>query len=176
VPPKPTIPPFEQQNNGRNGATTSVPSLGPGKAPGASPWPWVILLGLTAAFGWLVVVPRLARRLATHRGTPEDRVSAAWRRSCDILQLAGAPPVAGMTPAEYAREAELSTGVDRRVSGEIARHVIRAVYSPAALDPDAAHRCEQLQVEIHEMVRERLPLAQRIRERLDPREARWLHA
>jgi transglutaminase-like putative cysteine protease len=158
-----------------NPTATTLPLPGGTSAGSGSSLPWVLLGAAVALFAWLFVVPRLARRLAARRGTAGDRVSAAWQRSCDVLEMAGAPPIGGMTPNEYAREAELAVGVDRRVTGEVARHVVRAVYSAEPADDEVADRCEHLQVEIHGMVRDRLPVRQRIREHLDPREARWLH-
>jgi transglutaminase-like putative cysteine protease len=159
------------------GTTTPVAGLGgSGRGDaGGSVLAWVMVAIGVGVFAWLVVVPRLARRLAARRGSTDERVSAAWQRSCQLLEMAGAPPVGGMTPTEFADEAERSTGVDRRVTAEVAGYVVRAVYSPDPIEDRAAARCEHLQLEIHELVRARLPWRQRLREHLDPREARWLH-
>ncbi|CAN0469328.1 unnamed protein product, partial [Phaeothamnion confervicola] len=90
----------------------------------------LVLLGLVAAaIGWILFMPRIVRRTQQEGTTAADRVLAAWTYTVASVRLAGAPAVAGATPTEYARDVELATGVDRRMIGEIARHVTRAVYS-----------------------------------------------
>ncbi len=133
----------------------------------------LVVLGLVAgAVGWVLFMPRIVRRSQLVGNTAADRVLAAWQHTVASVRLAGAPAVAGATPVEYARDVELATGVDRRMIGEIARHVTRVVYSARPVDETAARRCEQLQQEIDELVRERIPWTTRLMSRIDPRIAR----
>ena len=128
---------------------------------------------IVLAIAWLVLVPRLAFRLAARRGSPAERISAAWVRCCG---RAAARRRAGARGAPLRVLPRGRAGDrDRPPARRRARpHVTRAVYSPLDVDPDAAHRSEQLELQIDEIVRSRLPWQQRLMERVDPREARWL--
>jgi hypothetical protein len=96
-------------------------------------------------------------------------VVTAWHRACHSLVLAGAPPVAGATPLEYADAAEVATGVDHRTLRELAVQVTRAVYAPAGVDDVVASRCETLEAEVDAMCRTRTPLMVRVQCLVDPR-------
>ncbi len=143
-----------------------------GSFDGGAAFLWVLLL--VAAIGaWALFMPRVARALG-RRGSrlPLDRVAAAWRRSCGVLRLVGAPAPGGATPLEYSRLVEQTTGVDRHMVGELARTVTLAVYSPSGVDEDAAVRSEQLEQQIDEICQPRMSLSMRVLARIDPRVAR----
>jgi hypothetical protein len=119
---------------------------------------------------WILLAPRLVSMFTDKGGrTTRDRVVGAWSRACYALSLAGAPPVGGSTPLEYADRAEVATGVDHVALHELAVHVTRAVYSSTGVNDHAAARSEALEAEVEEMCRTRTPIAMRARAMVDPR-------
>ncbi len=185
--PPPAPAPVPQQNGGDPEAATTLPGGGgPGgeggtttvaavSAAGGSPGPgsgvaWVVAGLIAALLVWMVAAPRVMRLLAhRHDHSQRDRVISAWQRTLATLSFAGAPPVAGATPLEYADQAERSTGVDHRALRELAVHVTRAVYSPRDIDEQAATRCELLSGEIDAICRNRTPTSVRLKALVDPR-------
>ena len=140
---------------------------------GVAPLAAIVLGAAALLLAWALLMPIALRRWAGGRPvTAQERVIATWKRTCGALRLAGAPPLAGATPMEYSIAAEQATGVDHRMTGEIARAVTRAVYSPDGVDDLAAGQCEVLHDQIEELCRDRLPLSTRMMARLDPRLAR----
>jgi hypothetical protein len=85
------------------------------------------------------------------------------------LAIAGAPPLEGQTPLEYAVDVERELGVDHRSLGELARYVTRAVYSPAGVGEPAAFRAAVLRTHLDEASQAMLPWWSRVRCRMDPR-------
>ncbi len=184
-PPSPASVPL--QNGGDPEASTTVPGGGrPGgegggttvavvSATGGRPGPgsgvgWVVAGLIAALLVWMVAAPRVMRSLVhRHDRSQRDRVISAWQRTLAALSFAGAPPVAGATPLEYADQAERATGVDHRALRELAVHVTRAVYSPRDIDEQAAARCELLSGEIDGLCRDRTPTSVRLKALVDPR-------
>ncbi|MCU1504266.1 MAG: hypothetical protein JWM12_3620, partial [Ilumatobacteraceae bacterium] len=152
--------------------TTVATSSGGGSFAANGVAMWVVVLVLLV-LAWATFMPRVARATRRRRAqAPEDRVAAAWRRSCGVLRLVGAPAPGGTTPLEYSRLVERATGVDRYVVDELAQTVTYATYSPTAVNESTAERSEQLEHEIDEVCQPRIPLSMRILARLDPRVAR----
>lgn len=155
---------------GQTTTTVTPVAAGGGGSSGPPPVWSLIALGGLLLVGWVVLMPRVVRRWARRSAhTPIERVVAAWRRTCDSLFLAGAPPQAGATPVEYARRVPDVTGVDVHTIGEMARNVTRAIYSPRGVDETIARRCEQLQEEIDATCREHTPWTVRLMAHFDPR-------
>jgi hypothetical protein len=152
-------------------ATTSIPTYRvPSRSSEFPVGTYTILAIVALLIGWIVAAPRLIARFGRRKiHNDTDRVVAAWHRSCNALMLAGAPPIGGETPLEYAVTAERSTGVDHRTIGELALRVTRAVYAEWPVTDSDAHRCERLSEEVSEMARDRLDWKLRMRLALDPR-------
>ncbi|MFT3854869.1 MAG: DUF3488 and transglutaminase-like domain-containing protein [Ilumatobacteraceae bacterium] len=157
-------------------STTSTLAPAIGAAGGTSDGtPWLVGVALVAAIAaWALWMPRLARSWGRHGRavTAADRVSAAWRRACGVLRVAGAPGAAGTTPMEYSRIVETEIGLDPRIVGELARNVTRAVYAPGGVDDMVAARSEQLEHQIDELCQPMIPWTTRVLARIDPRVAR----
>ncbi|MEO5898882.1 MAG: DUF3488 and transglutaminase-like domain-containing protein [Ilumatobacteraceae bacterium] len=136
--------------------------------------PALWILGVLALIGaWVWFMPRIVRAAARRRvHSPTDRVAAAWRRSCDVLRLVGAPATGGATPIEYSRVVEEQVGLGWHVFNELARTVTLAVYAPTGVDESTAQRSEMLELQIDEICQPRIPVPTRILARLDPRVAR----
>ncbi len=156
-----------------NGATTTTSAaggVGTGSSSTGSGVAWVVAVVAALLLLWVLVAPRVVRSLSRrHHRSERDRVISAWQRTLGALSLAGAPPVGGSTPLQYADAAEGATGVDHRALRELAVHVTRAVYSPRDIDGRAAERCELLSGEIDAICRDRTPTSVRIRAMVDPR-------
>ncbi len=150
----------------RAGGAISSPSGG----SGSSLVPMLLLGGVVLLVLWILLAPRLFAMFA-HGGarTARDRVVTSWARACRMLSMAGAPPVGGATPMEYANQVDATTGVDTATVRELAVQVTRAVYSPVGVDDRIAERCETLEAEVDAMCRTRIPFALRIRSLIDPR-------
>jgi len=163
--------PREGPGDGGSSPTTTTPPLPrPDRSTNLPMGTYTVLFLVALLIAWIVAAPRLIARFGrrkVHNDT--DRVVAAWHRSCNALMLAGAPPIAGETPLEYAVTAERSTGVDHRTIGELALRVTRAVYAEWPVTDSDAHRCERLSEEVTEMARDRLTWKLRLRLALDPR-------
>jgi transglutaminase-like putative cysteine protease len=161
-----------QGRPGGPGASTTVPVIaaGSGGGKGSSTVPLLLFGLIVLGVIWVLLAPRVIAALARrgHRN-PRDRVVTAWHRACHSLSMAGAPPMSGATPLEYADVAELATGVDHRTLRELAVQVTRAVYAPAGVDDVVATRCETLESEVDAMCRTRTPLSLRLRAMVDPR-------
>ena len=156
---------------GGGSTTTTTPVAASGGGGGGGGVVALVLLAIVVLGTlWVLLAPRAIAAL-TRRGhrNPRDRVVTAWHRACHSLVLAGAPPVAGATPLEYADAAEVATGVDHRTLRELAVQVTRAVYAPAGVDDVVASRCETLEAEVDAMCRTRTPLAVRMQCLVDPR-------
>jgi hypothetical protein len=130
--------------------------------------PW-IFLGIVAVGLWLVAMPRVVRRFTRRGHTPAEQVVQAWHGTVGALLLAGAPPLAGSTPIEYALRVERELGVDHRTISELARFVTRAIYSPAGVGEPAALRAAILRTQLEETAREMTPWHIRLIARFDPR-------
>jgi transglutaminase-like putative cysteine protease len=155
--------------SGSTTTTTRVGASGSGGSGGGTVA--LVLFGAVVLLAlWVLLAPRAiaAFNRRGHRN-PRDRVVIAWHRACHSLVLAGAPPVAGATPLEYADTAEVATGVDHRTLRELAVQVTRAVYAPVGVDDVVATRCETLEAEVDAMCRTRTPLIVRLRCMVDPR-------
>ncbi|MBP9052854.1 MAG: transglutaminase domain-containing protein [Ilumatobacteraceae bacterium] len=157
---------------GSTGVTTTAVagSVGGGSTSSGSGLPWVVAGLITALLAWMLIAPRIIRSVGRrHQHSARERVIGAWQRTLGTLSLAGAPPVAGETPLEYAATAERATGADHRALRELAVHVTRAVYSTRDIDEQAATRCELLSSEIDSVCRDRTPTSVRLRALVDPR-------
>jgi hypothetical protein len=132
--------------------------------------PLVLLGGVVLLVLWILLAPRVIAVLQRPRSrTPRDRVIGAWQRACHVMNVAGAPPVGGATPIEYARAAEAAVGVSHVTVRELAVQVTRAVYSPAQFDEQVAERCETLEDDIDAFCRTITPWRLRLRALVDPR-------
>ena len=152
------------------GSTTLPPVSNSGGSSDSSIIPFVLLGGVVLLVLWILLAPRVIAALQRPRSrAPRDRVIAAWQRACHVMNVAGAPPVGGATPIEYARTAEASVGVSHVTVRELAVQVTRAVYSPAAFDETAAARCETLEDDIDAFCRTITPWRLRLRALVDPR-------
>ncbi len=177
-----------QRNPGDPEAATTVPGARPGGAGGATTTTIfgagsvrgsssggssvsLVIAGLAAAMlAWVVVAPRVVRAMSRrHSSSPRERVISAWQQTLGALSFAGAPPIGGETPLEYAAVAEFATGADHRALREMAVHVTRAVYSRREIDDQTAARCELLAGEVANVCRERTPTPLRLKALFDPR-------
>jgi transglutaminase-like putative cysteine protease len=153
-----------------NGTTTTA---APATAGGNSGSGWVPLALFVLVIGgvlWVLLAPRAIAALARRRAnTPRDRVIVAWHRACAALTLAGAPPVGGATPLEFAQRAEEAVGVSHHSIRELAVQVTRAVYSSAGFGEATAARCETLVDEIDARCRTITPWPLRLKALVDPR-------
>ena len=156
---------------GPNGGSTTLPPVSAGGGgSGSSVIPLVLLGGVVLLVLWILLAPRVIAVLQRPRSrTPRDRVIGAWQRACHVMTVAGAPPVGGATPIEYARAAEAAVGVSHVTVRELAVQVTRAVYSPAQFDEQAAERCETLEDDIDAFCRTITPWRLRLRALVDPR-------
>ena len=153
-----------------NVAVSTVAPAGSGGSSGSETVAVWVVLAILAIGAWVVLMPRAMRAWARRRRpAPDERIAAAWRRSCTMLRLAGSPTVGGATPLEYAGLAAARTGVDAQIVRELARAVTRSAYSPTAADDRVADRSEQLTAQISDMCRARLPLTTRAMAHVDPR-------
>jgi transglutaminase-like putative cysteine protease len=150
--------------------TLVAPSIAGGGGSGGSTMALLLFGAVVALALWVLLAPRvIALFIRRRHRDPRDRVVTAWYRACHSLTMAGAPPVAGATPLEYADTAEVATGVDHRTLRELAVQVTRAVYAPAGVDYFVATRCETLEAEVDAMCRTRTPMMMRARSMVDPR-------
>jgi transglutaminase-like putative cysteine protease len=155
------------------GERTTVPvRKGAGRAGGiGSSVMALVLIGLLLLVVlWMLLAPRVVAALARRRAhSAPERVVAAWHRTCNALSLAGAPPVGGATPLEYAATAERAAGLPEQSVRELARQVTRVVYSPLGVGEADAAACESLEHDLDSMCRARTPLSLRLQALLDPR-------
>jgi len=138
-------------------ASSTVPAADGGSIS-SGPFLWVLgALALIGAWAWFM--PRIVRAAARRRvHSPPDRVAAAWRRSCGVLRLVGAPAAGGTTPIEYSRIVEEQVGIGWHVFNELARTVTLAVYAPTGVDESTAQRSEMLEQQIDEICQPRFPV------------------
>ena len=126
--------------------------------------------GLVLGGTWTVLMPLVVGAVAAaRRRTPAARVAALWRRARLELADAGAPTSPALTPAQFAREAEITTGVDHRSLRDLAHLVTAATYGPADVTPEAADRVARITADLRAMARPGVPVRTRWRNRLDPR-------
>ena len=161
------------KGNGGNGGGTTTTSVvaAIGGADSGSSSPALVIIGvLLLLVLYVLLAPRVviawARR--THHA-PDQRVITAWYRVCHSLSLAGAPPVGGATPHEYAITASDATGVDRSMLLELADQVTSAIYAPVPVTDLRARRCEVIARSVDTLCRTRTPWAARARALVDPR-------
>ncbi|MFM2077194.1 MAG: hypothetical protein RJA49_1084, partial [Actinomycetota bacterium] len=165
-----TLPGGGRPSGGAGGSTTSVPRLSSGGSSGSSAMPLFLLTLVIGLVLWVLLAPRAIAAMQRGRSrTPRDRVILAWRRACNSLSMAGAPPIAGSTPLEYALTVEESVGVSHHTIRELAVQVTRAVYSPATFGEALAVRCETLEAEVNARCRSITPWSLRLRGLVDPR-------
>jgi transglutaminase-like putative cysteine protease len=153
------------------GPATTAPTGGggdDGPTGGIEVGSW-ILLALLAAAAWVVLMPRLVRRVTPRSSDRATQVIDAWHGAVSALMIAGAPSPGGSTPLEYARLVERELGIDGRPLAELGRFVSRAVYSPAAVAEPTAMRAAVLRTQIVEASDERLGWGLRLWCRVDPR-------
>lgn len=150
--------------------TTAAPATGSGGTSGSSLVALLLLGSIAALVLWILMAPRIIAAM-NRRGprTPRDRVILSWHRACASLALAGAPPVGGATPLEYAVTVEESVGVSHHTIRELAVQVTRAVYSSAGFGEALAVRCETLVAEIDQRCRTITPWSLRLKAMVDPR-------
>jgi len=156
---------------GPNAGGTTLPPVSTGNRDnGGSVVPLVILGGLVLLVLWILLAPRVIAVLQRPRSrAPRERVIGAWQRACNVMNVAGAPPVGGETPIEYAHTVESVVGVSHVTVRELAVQVTRAVYSPAQFDEHIAERCETLEQDIDAFCRTITPWRLRLRGLVDPR-------
>jgi transglutaminase-like putative cysteine protease len=155
---------------GATTTTTQVPVKATGSGPNGSFVPLVVFGLILVIVLWVLTAPRLFGAWHARRGrTARDRTVAAWYRACHLLGMAGAPPVGGSTPLEYADLAVAATGVDQGILRELAVQVTRAVYAPGTVDDSVADQCERLEAEIDAMCKPRIPFGVRLQALVDPR-------
>lgn len=129
------------------------------------------IAGSAVALGaWILLMPFAVGLIArARRRTPAERVAALWQRARRDLADAGAPSSPALTPVQFAREAELTTGVDHRSLRDLARRVTTAVYAPGEVTHDDADRVARLADDLRAMARPGVPARTRWRNLLDPR-------
>ena len=156
---------------GAGGATTTtLHKVAGGGSRSFSAVPIVMFALIVLLALWVLLAPRFLRMVnRSHSRAARDRVASTWVRACNLLSLAGAPPIGGATPLEYASVARDATGVDEGILRELAVQVTRAVYSPKGVDEVVATQCERLEDEVDAMCKPRIPFALRVRALLDPR-------
>jgi len=168
-----------QGSSGRPGTSGEVttPDEAHNEMPLAAKVVIVVLAGgVLLAGAWMLLMPLAVSAVAaTRRRAPATRVAALWRRARLDLADAGAPTSAALTPTQFAREAELTTGVDHRSLREIARLVTAATYAPGEVTPEAADRVARIAADLRAMAHPGVPLRTRWRNRLDPR-AVWVRS
>jgi len=165
-----TVPGGGRPGEGGTTSTTLPPTANSQSDGGAPVLPLAVLGALALLALWIAAAPRaLAWWAARRRHATHERVVLSWRKACNALTLAGAPPPSGATPLEYADMSEQATGIDHRTIRELAVQVTRAVYSPSSVTEGAASRCETLGAEIDTMCRPRTPWSVRLRGAFDPR-------
>jgi transglutaminase-like putative cysteine protease len=158
-------------NGNGNGATTTTAPVVAATSGGGSSSAAVVIIGLLLALVlYILLAPRVVAAWARRtQRTPDQRVVTAWYRTCHSLSLAGAPPIGGATPHEYARSASVATGVDASMLRELADYVTTAIYAQADVSDLRARRCEVIARSIDSLCRTRTPWAARVRELVDPR-------
>lgn len=169
--PVPTTTP--RPETGRPGSSGEVTS--PAQARNEMPLVAKVIIGAIAGSlvlvgAWALLMPLLVA-LATRarRRSPAERVTALWERTRRDLADAGASSSPALTPAQFARDAELTTSVDHRSLRDISRMVTNAVYAPAEVTLADADRVARLADDLREMARAGTPTRTRCRNRLDPR-------
>lgn len=150
------------------GGTTVAPQSASSGEGGGGTAGW-ILLGIAVVAGWGIAMPTLVRRFTRAGATPSEQVIDAWHGTVGVLRLAGAPPLAGSTPVEYAHRVEAEMAVDHRSMLELARFVTRAIYAPEGVGEPAALRAAVLHTYIDGAVRDLMPWYRRAWTRIDPR-------
>jgi hypothetical protein len=155
---------------GTSTTTTQVPVKSTGSRPNGSFVPIVVFGLILLVVLWVLMAPRVVGAWHARRArTARDRTVAAWYRVCHLLDMAGAPPVGGSTPLEYADIAVATTGVDQGILRELAVQVTRAVYAPGTVDDSVADQCERLEAEIDAMCKPQIPFGVRLQSLVDPR-------
>jgi hypothetical protein len=156
---------------GSGGTTTTItaPAVVASQS-GSSSAALVVIGALLALVLYILLAPRAVTAWARRtQRTPDQRVVTAWYRTCHSLGLAGAPPIAGATPHEYALAASEATGVDAAMLRELADYVTTAIYAQGDVSDLRARRCEVIARSIDSLCRTRTPWATRVRELVDPR-------
>ncbi|MFZ4719801.1 MAG: transglutaminase TgpA family protein [Ilumatobacteraceae bacterium] len=160
--------PGEGVGPGRGSTTTEFGGAAPKQQGGSWIVPLVIATLVIAFVLWLLLAPRVIAALQRRRfRTPRERIIAAWHRACHALALAGAPPVAGATPMEYAQRADASTGAGDSLR-ELAQTVTVSVYSTFEPTDRQARRAEALEHEVDLRCRTLTPWRLRLRNSFDP--------
>jgi transglutaminase-like putative cysteine protease len=117
-------------------------------------------------FAGVALAKLLRRRRRARRGTPADRIAAAWRETTDRMRERGlrAPP--SRTPVEVARVAPAGLGAP---AAELALIVTTAVCAPYPPPDEAADRAWELESEVRRGLDAGTPLPVRVRALFDPR-------
>jgi transglutaminase-like putative cysteine protease len=129
-----------------------------------------VVVFLVLLLALVVTAKALRRRRRSLRGTPSERVAAAWRETTDRLRERGTPVPLAQTPVEIGRNA--TAGPVAPVApqlGELALIVTTAVCAPDEPPDEAATRSWELEAEIRRSLNGSTPLLLRVRALLDPR-------
>lgn len=165
--PRTTVP----GGQGNNPTTTEQGDI-PGINRSAGGWtlPVVLFALVLLVVLWVLLSPRAIAAAQRRRlRTPHERIVAAWYRACHSLSLAGAPPMGGATPLEYAPRAERLTGVMDGSFRELAQVITETVYGRVEPDDLIARRCEALEHAVERQCRDTTPWSLRLQSVFDPR-------
>jgi transglutaminase-like putative cysteine protease len=129
-----------------------------------------LMIGVLILLLAVVLAKLLRRARRARRGSPADRIAAAWQESTDRMRERGvrAPPT--LTPGEVARECAFGPAApvtDRAT--ELALIVTTAVCAPYEPTDEAAVRAWDLEAEIRRALDRGAPVPVRLRMWLDPR-------
>jgi transglutaminase-like putative cysteine protease len=143
----------------------------------ASPWPFrlavagALLVLVPVAWAGAVLFGHLVRRRRRRAAAvdPVARVEVAWTEVGEALTRAGAPARPSETPAEYARRAALTTGVDGDLLDELAATTAAAAWSPTGPDEADADAAVAAAATLEEALDASLTRGDRVRRAFDPR-------
>lgn len=166
--PRTTVPGGGQGNNPTTTEQGDIPGIN--RSAGSWTAPVALFTILLLVVLWVLLSPRFIAAAQRRRlRTPHERIVAAWYRACHSLSLAGAPPMGGATPLEYAPRAERLTGVLDGSFRELAQVITETVYGRVEPDDLIARRCEALEHAVERQCRDTTPWSLRLQSVFDPR-------
>ncbi|HLL64456.1 MAG TPA: transglutaminaseTgpA domain-containing protein [Micromonosporaceae bacterium] len=170
----PVLPDDPNREQPREPEAAAAPAAGkPGGGGTLATRAWQALIGLAMVVLLLILVvtlivvaKALRRRRRARRGSPAQRIAAAWLETVDRLREQGVRIPAALTPVEVG--GVVPAPVRARVA-ELALVVTTAVCAADEPPAQAATHSWKLEGEIRRTVRGGMPLPVRVRAALDPR-------
>jgi transglutaminase-like putative cysteine protease len=129
-----------------------------------------VLLALVLVLLTILLVKTIRRRRRATRGTPADRIVAAWLETTDRLRERGMGVPLTLTPVEVARQA--GAGLTAPVAPQLAELALiatSAVCAPTEPPEEAATRSWEIEAGIRRALDAETPVLVRVRALLDPR-------